>query len=444
MSDTNIRRRFYLKLNQSTKTAWLVMFMDFFHYIAFMCTKPYLKSLLSLAGASNTVAGVILALFSLVQVINSVFLSKWIQKKGQKPQLVMGAFIYMFAGLILAFAPMVSGSSDTLETVLVAISVVLLGTSHGIFLLAGHYVITGLPKEEGRDAYVGYLTFINSIGQFVGPLIAAALLAEPLMNAFKNIRIFDAIAQKNGYVYVLLFSVISSGISLLLACIIRNVRGDIKKKPAKFGTVLKDKALMKIVLINAAVYFSTDVVVSYTQEFGEKTLMLSAATATMIMTAMKFSAIFVRAFLGWLTKHIGSAKLLRLTLLFIGLAIFCMGLTNTITAGLANLGLPEMTTKVVIIMTLALIYGLANGLVNPLALIELSNASDDTNRSPALALRNMANSGGQTFGEVALGFIIEATSTLSPVFLLSGTILFGCYLLSFDRKKKSPVPSNKE
>ena len=80
--------------------------------------------------------------------------------------------------------------------------------------------------------------------------------------------------------------------------------------------------------------------------------------------------------------------------------------------------------------------GLANGLVNPLALIELSNASNSTNRSPALALRNMGNSGGQSVGEIVFGYLAGAFGTLSPVFLVSGGVLFGCFLLSFDKKKK--------
>ena len=96
-----------MRLKESTKTAWLVMMMDFFHYVAFMCTKPYLKSMLDDAGVSAKDAGVIMALFSLIQVINAIFLSKWIQKKGQKPQLITGAFMYLLSGLMLAFTPLI-------------------------------------------------------------------------------------------------------------------------------------------------------------------------------------------------------------------------------------------------------------------------------------------------------------------------------------------------
>ena len=427
-----------MKLKESTKTAWLVMMMDFFHYIAFMCTKQYFKSLLNAADASDEVAGFVIASFSLIQVINALFLGKWIQKKGQKPQLVIGAWLYLIAVVMLAFASKFGDVfGKTPEIVLIALAVLFAGTSHGIFLLAGHYVITGIPKEDGRDKYVGYLTFINSIGQFIAPVIAAAILAKPFVNWVSKNKALADLSDGNDYMFVLLLSVLASAISLVLACIIKNVTNGITKKPVKVGTVIKDGPLMKIVLLNAAVYFSVDVVTSYIQSFGEETLLLSAAAATMVMSAMKFSAIFVRAFLGWLTKLIGSSRLLKISLFVISLSIVGMGLTNEISNGLALLGIPLQTTKLVVIMVIGLIFGLANGLVNPLAIIELSNASNDSNRSPALALRNMCNSGGQTLGDIAFGYILGLTSTYSPVFLISGGILFGCFLLSFDKKKKT-------
>lgn len=427
-----------MRLKESTKTAWLVMMMDFFHYVAFMCTKPYLKSMLDDAGVSAKDAGVIMALFSLIQVINAIFLSKWIQKKGQKPQLITGAFMYLFAGLLLAFTPLIGqsigGNSSFLQGALITVSIIMLGTSHGMFLICGHYVITGIPKEDGRDKYVGYLTFINSIGQFIGPLLAALVLTEWFM----------AKSISGDYFYALMLSVVASAISLVLACIIKNVMGGKTKQPAKVSTVLKDGPLMKIVFLNAAVYFAVDVVSTYTQAFGEDTLMLTAYMATLVGAAMKFSAIFVRAFLGWLSNLFGSARLLRLSLLFIAISILGMGLTNEITALLCKTGLPVYGTKVVVIMIFALLFGLANGLVNPLALVELSNASNSTNRSPALALRNMGNSGGQTIGEVVFGYLAQIMGTLSPVFLISGGILFGCFLISFDRKKPKPTEEHQE
>ena len=432
-----------MRLKESTKTAWLVMMMDFFHYIAFMCTRPYIKNLLIDAGASDALSGYILSAFSIIQVVNAIFLGKWIQKKGQKPQLVLGAAMYLVAGVFMAFASKFGdGFGKAPEIILIAVAVLMLGTSHGIFLLAGHFVITGIPKEEGRDKYVGYLTFINSIGQFIAPVMAAGILSSWFVDSYKKSAFLTNLADGNTYMYVLLLSVVASAISLVLACIIKNVTNGTTKKPAKVGSILKDGPLMKVVFLNAAVYFAVDVVTSYTQAFGENTLMLSAAMATMVMSANKFSAIFVRAFLGWLTKIFGSSRLLKISLFVISLSIVGMGLTNEISMGLSKLGLPLEATKIVVIMALSLVFGLANGLVNPLALIELSNVSNDTNRSPALALRNMGNSGGQSLGEIAFGYIAGITATLSPVFLISGAMLFGCFLTSFDWKKKGGADAN--
>lgn len=427
-----------MRLTESTKTAWLVMMMDFFHYVAFMCTKPYVKNMLINANIDEGIQGIILALFSIVQVVNAIFLSKWIQKKGQKPQLILGAFLYVAVGVLLAFIPMIGSNCGDMRSIvegtLITISVLIMGTSHGIFLICGHYVITGIPKEDGRDKYVGYLTFINSIGQFVGPLLAAVFLTEFFLES----------SISGNYFFVMLVSVVASGISMVLACIIKNLKGGKTKEPAKVGVVLRDKPLMKIVFLNSAVYFAVDVVTSYTQAFGEQTLLLSVYMATLVGAAMKFSAIFVRAFLGWLSKLVGSARLLRLSLLFIAISIVGMGFTNEITELICKTGLPVYGTKVVVIMFFALLFGLANGLVNPLALIELSNASNSSNRSPALALRNMGNSGGQSIGEVVFGQLAKIFASYSPVFIVSGCVLFGCYLFSFDRKKGNTTPPSND
>lgn len=416
-------------ISESAKKAWLVIAMDFFHYIAFMCTKPYIKSLLNEAGASDRIAGVILALYSLVQVLNAVLMAKWIQKKGQKPQMVLGAAMYFAGGLLLAYVSGISSlfesmtgiGSGVFQIMLIAISVAVLGSSHGMFIITCNYFITGIPKEEGRDRYVGYTTFVNSVGQFIGPILAAMLLAGRFSGTYK---------------YVLLLSVSASAVSLIMAFFVKNVTLGTKKKPAMVRDVLKDRPLMKIVLLNAAVYFATDVVASYIEPYGKDTLALGASVATLILASMKFSAIFVRAFLGWLSEKIGSERLLRISLFTVSASIFLLGAVNETAIFLSKLGLPENTTKIVIVMLIGLIYGMANGLVNPLALVELSNKSDETNRSPALALRNICNSGGQTLGEVVFGFLAGLAATLSPVFYISGGLLFGCSFLSVNRKSK--------
>ncbi len=423
-----------MKLNQHTKTAWLVIIMDFFHYIAYMCTKPYLKTLLGEAGAPADVTGVILSLFSVVQVLNALFLSKWIQKKGQKPQLIFGSALYMIAGMGLMFSASIASfisifipiSVTLLRISIIAFCTVMLGSSHGIFLLCGHYIITGLPEDAGRAKYVGYLTFVNSIGQFIGPVLASVLLGE----------FFTKYSPDNIYIFVLLLSVVASAISLALSVVIRNVRSGQTRSPAKVGSVLKDGPLMKIVLINSAVYFATDVLSSYLQDFGVSTLLLAPALATTIITVMKFAQIFVRAFLGFLIKKVGSKRLLNATLCIVAISIVGMGLTNPVSSVLSALGLPVEIVKIVVVMSWALIFGLANGLVNPLALIELSNVTTDDTRSPALALRNMCNSGGQGLGETAFGFLAKLTGSLSSLFFISGGLMFVCYIYSHDFKKK--------
>ena len=414
------------------------MIMDFFHFIAFMSTKPYLKSMLNAANVSDSAAGFILASYSLIQFVSAIFLGKWIQKKGHKPQLITAAMFTLVSSVILAFTPLVgkaAGSSETLVcAVIIAFCTLLLGTSHGMFILCGNYIITGLPESEGRDKYVGFFTFTNSIGQFCGPLLASLLLSKALI----------AKSFSGDYFFVMMLAIVTSTAALIFSCIIKNITvtpaaanaEKAEKKPVKVRDVLADHRLMKIIILNAAYYFSVDVLATYTQAFGERTLLLSASSAALILTVMKFSAIFVRAFLGLLTKIFGSARLLKISLFVLALSVFLMGMTGKISAALAGLGLPLYGTTLTVILIFSLICGFSNGLVNPLSLVHLSSASTPQNRSSALALRGMFNSGGQTVGEVSFGFLAGIFGSLAPVFLVSGGMLFGCFLLSFDKKQK--------
>ena len=295
----------------------------------------------------------------------------------------------------------------------------LFGFVHGIFLLDTHFCLTSLKLSDNRDTLLGISTFLESFGQFIGPIFAGIILSSSF--------------GKIGYRSVVFMGVCVSSIVFIILLFSVNIKVEEKIKKAKVSTVFKDKPLMKLILINGAAYFASDVVISYMQDFGVITLGLTLAKATLVLSVVKLATMLARFFLARFIKALGISRLFTLSLLALAFGIFFIGCTKFVSYPFELLGASVMNSRFVLVIVGACIYGAAFGLVNPLALMKLSNLTNDSNRASALALRSMANYGGQSVGEILFGIIITLTGGLSPIFFLSSAVLLSCMYLN---KKK--------
>lgn len=414
-------------MSPQKKNAIVVMIAEGLYFITYMTVKPYMKSLLNEAGASASATGVILALFGFIQVFSALFLSGFLQKHGQKLQMLFGAlgavamgFLIMFSKNIAVFLNDITNLNVTFcEIAVLTFSNLLFGFVHGIFLLDTHFCLTSLKLSDNRDTLLGISTFLESFGQFIGPIFAGIILSSSF--------------GKIGYRSVVFMGVCVSSIVFIILLFSINVKVEEKIKKAKASTVLKDKPLMKLILINSAAYFASDVVISYMQDFGVITLGLTLAKATLVLSVVKLATMLARFFLTRLIKTLGIARLFTLSVFALAFGIFFIGCTKFVSYPFELLGAAVMNTRFVLVIVGACIYGAAFGLVNPLALMKLSNLTNDSNRASALALRSMANYGGQSIGEILFGIIITLTGGLSPIFFLSSAVLLSCMYLN---KKK--------
>lgn len=435
----NIQEVWELDKLKYQKIAYLVMIMDFFHYIAYMCTKPQIVTLLKQVGASDAQQGFILSFFSIVQVFQALIISKLIQRFGQKGEMIVGAGFYAlgafalagsnkFALALNAFLGIFGGgiseaAMPTVEIVVIGFGTLLFGISHGIFLLASQYVMTGIPKEHGREKLVGLYSFSNSAGKFVGPFIASAILGIAIIP--------DSLERR----YVILAGAVASVVALIIALFITNIKRDNSTPPMNLKQMFTNGPVMKIIILNSAIYFAVDIVTNYAQSFGENVVGLAPEKAVLILSAVNLSEMIIRPVMGKLCEIFTSDRLFKIAMFVCAASIMLTGFTKEIN-GLFE-SLVHIDARFVFMLVFGLMIGMSLGLLNPLSMIKLSDVVSDADRSQALALRNMANYGGQTVGANMFGWVAQITGSLSPVYWISGLAMFGCFALSFDYKKKT-------
>lgn len=421
------------------RIAYAVMVMDFCHYIAYMCTKPQIVTLLKQVGASDAQQGLILSFFSIVQVFQALLISKFIQRFGQKGEMIVGAGLYALGALALAgsnkcalglnaFFGMFGGGLSEGALVKVEIGIIgfgtlLFGISHGIFLLASQYVMTGIPKESGREKLIGLYSFSNSAGKFVGPFIASAILGMSIIP--------DSLKKR----YVILAGAVVSVAALIIALFITNIKRDTDAPAMNLKQMFTNGPVMKIIILNSAIYFAVDIVTNYAQSFGEGVVGLAPQKAALILSAVNLSEMLIRPAMGKLCDIFTSDRLFKLSMFVCAVSITLTGFTKEINGFFVSL--THIDARFVFMLVFGLMTGMALGLLNPLSMVKLSDVVSGSDRSQALALRNMANYGGQTVGANVFGWVAQVTGSLSPVYWISGLAMFGCFALSFDYKKKT-------
>lgn len=334
---------------------------------------------------------------------------------------IMGTLI-IFSNNVATFFSNISGISVVFcEVAVLTFCNLLFGFVHGIFILGSHYCLTSLKLSDNRDTMVGLSTFFESLGQFIGPIFAGMILSSASDSDSYRSVVLMGVCISVAIFFVLIFSI--------------NIKVENKTEKVKVSTVLRDKPLMKLILINGAAYFASDVVISYMQDFGVITLGLTLAKATLVLSAVKFATMVARFLIAPLIKLLGVDKLFGWALFSLAFGIGFIGCTKFISYPFEMLGVCADISRFILVLFGACIYGASFGFTNPLALIKLSNFTNNSNRASALALRSMANYGGQSIGEVVFGIVIALTGGLSPVFLLSSAVMFCCVALTKENKK---------
>ena len=359
-----------------------------FHYLVLEAVRPYISLRAEACGASGVQIGLIVAAYSIVQVVCALLVGKALDRWGIRRPALLGAIAFVGSALLLA---------STGRIPLIMVSTMMMGLSHGILLLALEALMTGLSDPVQRANGIGILTFFNSVGIFAGPTLGGwmqTLLG--VQGAFVG----------------------CAGLALLPA-ILCFMLPDHPECDAASGApavsiweLLHDRRVINVLVLSACTFFALDVMSTYFPLHCAAVGLTSAAIGY-VLSAKGLAQMAIRVCLGQLCKRFGQQKVFAVSL--------TVGAISTALLGILN--------NFWLLIAMAVIVGMALGLTNPLTLMSVSDISTDQTRSRILALRLMFGFGAQAASPIVFGFISDR-SGLPPVFLGSGLIMLLCVLLS--------------
>ena len=359
--------------------------VNFLHYMALTASRPYLAGFASQLGASAMEVGVVTSMYSVIQAICALWIGGLIAKRGSKNAALIGTACYVVG---------VTGLIFVKSWVLVGLCMLLFGFSHGAITMSTQYVVTGLTGSN-RERIIGYQSFSNSAGMFLGPYIGGFL---------KDIDIR----------YSFMAAAFIAALDLALVLTMPNIRRD-KKAAEKRATTLElitNPRVMKNVLLSGAVWFGADIASTYLDMFGTSRGLTGAQVGT-VLSMYGMAQMLIRPFLGFFCKFIKRDKLFQLSLLLAG--IFMISLASSSIFWL--------------MLTLSILLGMTVGLGNPLTLLTVTDGVSAKDRSGVLALRVMGNYGAQTLSAFLLGALATVVGA-AGYFYGGGVVLLGTVFLA--------------
>lgn len=360
--------------------------------------------LISLDAGPVTV-GVTTAAFALLPMVTAVWLGR-ISSRIPKIRFLMlaGAGLMGLGSLGVAAAN---------GFVMVAVASAVLGMGHLLFTIGGQSSIARYFPDDQLDKGFGWFTAAYAAGQFLGPLIAGAILGTT-SSADSPERVAD----------ISLSLWIGAGCALLaIPLLLPNLQPRLSKSAAatpapkseaSIISILRIKSVPSHMLASLALLSIIDILTAFLPLVAEKHGVAPAMVG--ILLALRGGAsVISRLFLPWISTHFSRESML---------------LTSLFAAGV-SIALAPLFIDVLWLAALALIVGgFFLGMGQPVTMTMVSTSVPAQDRGAALAVRLMGNRLGQVLLPIAASTVAVGTGP-------AGAIWFCCGLLCVSGVEKS-------
>lgn len=316
----------------------------------------------------------------------------------------------LFALAALVLGGVLGSQSRSLGSLLLA--QVISGLGHSTNLIAQQALIAN-RAHENRDERYGMFSTMAALGQFAGPLVAAALVVQ---TSVKDSATVVANSQAPAF--------IGASCAALLA--VFSVVIGLRQSGSLFGQASTTQTVSPLervglltaarqavvrpgmpsaMLVSMAVVASIDVLIAYLPLYGE-THGLGVETVGMLLAARAAASMTSRIFLGYLIARVGRSRLLA------------AGLT---TAALALAMLPFVPSEPALFAAMALI-GFGLGLGQPITTAWVAGQSSRADRATALSVRTIGNRVATMIVPAAIGVVAGAGGLVAGFWLLSAML----------------------
>ncbi|MBP1154985.1 MULTISPECIES: MFS transporter [unclassified Paenibacillus] len=374
------------------------------YQVMVFATRPLVSLYAVSMGASTAEIGFLVAVYSFFPFLFAIPIGKLSDRIGDKIPTIIGTL-----GLVLGMAaPVLYPSMLTLY-----VSQAFIGVSQIFINVNLQNLIGVISKREDRDQNYSYFTLAVGVGGVLGP-IAGGYMAEHISYLFAYLA-----AACIGIVPVLL--------AFMLPTIKRKPRPEPATSDAKGSLqLLRIPELQTALLVSALVLYSRDLYMAYFPLYASS-LDYTVSQIGGVLTVQGVALVAVRWFLPSLILRLGRERVLYLTLFFAGLSFL----------------LTPIFTQLYMFYLLAVLMGIGLGCGQPLSMTTTYNAAPESRTAEALGLRLAISRLAQVVAPLLFG-VIGTLSGLSPVFYISGFLLFGgSYVAAKRKREEGPLQESK-
>lgn len=378
-------------------------------------------------GAGPLEIGIVQSAFSIVPALIAVALGSWIDRFGE------GRFLAIAMALI-ALGSGVATLAGSLAILALANAIV--GFGQVTNLVAGQAMIANRGPRDRREHRYGWYSTVASLGQLLGPAIAALLVGA---SASATIGGGEPSPSGNPQAPVFLFALAAASVASVLALRlplgprrrpIEEPSGPASGLAATAWLVLRRPGMAAAMLVSITVISSVDVLVAYLPAYGEAGG-LSVEIVGLLLSVRAASSLVSRLFMTQLIDLLGRGRLLAVSMVLAGAAIALLPVVASVPG----------------LFGLMVLIGLGLGLGQPMTIAWVANRSPRRQRALALGVRLTGNRAALLVVPTAMGALAGAGG-ITLIWLVLATFLGGGALVAartpFDELVTRPRPAEPE
>ncbi|WP_411953568.1 MFS transporter [Alkalibacillus sp. S2W] len=366
----------------------VIAFIDTFIQLPIMT--PYAISL----GASETLAGIIVAMYSLSNVLGNIIGGYWVDRIGRKPIIIIGMVLVSFT---LCFYPLAVTGEQLLWIRFVH------GLFGGVLVPAAFALIGDWAKDTGNKKVMAFAGGSIGIAAIVGPALGGALAA-----AGQIIYVFILVA-----IVFLITAVLS----------IRFVKSSVHVQDDK----PLDRYTLQAILTNRGVLKASTV--AFTLMLSNGTLafalpiLVDQLQLTTVVTGLLLSLFGITALFIFMTRlNIVFVRLNPFTLVFAGLSIIAI-----------SMGILHFAFNLWMLIVAMIVYGIGFAFIFPSMNQMITNSTDETLRGKAYGFFYSCFSLGVVAGSSVSGIVQQSWGI--PFIFCVGLIIINLIILGQLNKK---------
>ena len=341
-------------------------------------------------GASTFEVGLVHAAFSVLPALTAVLLGRWIDRRGERG-------LYSFSLIVMGLGGVLSAWSENLPVLGLGQAIFGLGTIGSV--ISGQAMITTRTRPEDWNRRFGTYAAFLSLGQLVGPSLAAAIQVIPGLGAEWE-RIAFLVGALCGFGAAIL--------TMLIPGWPRPAGAAVSAQAGFFsavGRVISRPGMLAAMFVSISVASTIDVLAAYLPVYGTVSG-LSVQLVGLLLSVRAATTMVSRVGMEWLLARLGWGRVL----------VGCLLLSATMLALIPTTSVPPLL--ILIMATL----GLTIGLVQPMTITWVANRAPRPERGTALAVRMTGNRTSLLLVPAVMG-AVAGSAGVGAVFVLMAIAL---------------------